>query len=72
MESFQYIQNIPQSELEWMQAVIGLSRFLRGHDGRPWDRKASFWRASLASPSALASYPGVKPRLDDVDDKIKA
>jgi tetrapyrrole methylase family protein/MazG family protein len=39
MQSFPHIQNTPQSELEWMHALIALSRFLRSPNGCPWDRK---------------------------------
>jgi tetrapyrrole methylase family protein / MazG family protein len=41
MESYPHIQKIPQSEPEWMQALIALSRFLRSPEGCPWDRKQS-------------------------------
>ena len=39
MQSYPHIRKTPQSELEWMEALVALSRFLRSPEGCPWDRK---------------------------------
>jgi len=39
MKTNKYVQKTPQTESEWMQALIALARFLRSPEGCPWDRK---------------------------------
>ena len=39
MQPYPHVRKIPQSELEWLEALIALSRFLRSPEGCPWDRK---------------------------------
>jgi len=39
MKAYQHIQEIPQTDAEWMQALIALARFLRSPEGCPWDRQ---------------------------------
>lgn len=39
MDSFPHIQKTPQSEQEWLQALVNLARYLRSPGGCPWDRK---------------------------------
>jgi tetrapyrrole methylase family protein / MazG family protein len=39
MKAYKHIPNIPETDAEWMQALIALARFLRSPEGCPWDRK---------------------------------
>lgn len=39
MESLPHIDNTPESEREWHQALINLARYLRSPEGCPWDQK---------------------------------
>ena len=39
MKTLPHIQEMPQTEAEWMQALVSLARFLRSPQGCPWDRK---------------------------------
>jgi tetrapyrrole methylase family protein / MazG family protein len=41
MEKLPYINETPNSEGEWTQALIDMARYLRGPEGCPWDRKQS-------------------------------
>jgi len=34
-----HIDQPPQSEPEWLQALVNLARYLRSPEGCPWDRK---------------------------------
>ncbi len=36
-----YLDHLPENELDWFDALLRLSRFLRGPDGCPWDREQS-------------------------------
>lgn len=39
MDNLPYINNLPENEGEWFAALGALARYLRGHEGCPWDRK---------------------------------
>jgi len=39
MRLLPHIEKQPQSELEWFGALVSLTRYLRGPEGCPWDRK---------------------------------
>jgi uncharacterized protein YabN with tetrapyrrole methylase and pyrophosphatase domain len=39
MKTNSHIEETPQTESEWMQALIALARFLRSPEGCPWDRQ---------------------------------
>ena len=38
MDSYPHIENPPESESEWFEALISLARYLRTPQGCPWDR----------------------------------
>ena len=37
--NYPHCKRLPQNELDWFEALIGLARYLRGPDGCPWDRE---------------------------------
>ena len=39
MKRMPYLQEMPNTEAEWLAALVALARYLRGPDGCPWDRK---------------------------------
>ncbi len=39
MKSCNYLQEIPESEDQWLAALVKLARYLRSPEGCPWDRK---------------------------------
>ncbi|MCX5771510.1 MAG: hypothetical protein NTZ09_14745 [Candidatus Hydrogenedentes bacterium] len=39
MKTFPHIDQPPQSEPQWLDALVSLARYLRSPDGCPWDRK---------------------------------
>ena len=39
MSAYKHIQNTPQSEPDWFEALVSLARYLRSPEGCPWDRK---------------------------------
>jgi len=39
MKPLPHIDQPPQSESEWLQALVNLARYLRSPEGCPWDRK---------------------------------
>ena len=39
MECLPHLQKVPNTETEWLAALVALARYLRGPDGCPWDRK---------------------------------
>lgn len=39
MDSYPHIENPPESESEWFEALISLARYLRTPQGCPWDRE---------------------------------
>ena len=39
MKTYPHIANPPESESEWLEALVALARYLRSPEGCPWDRE---------------------------------